>query len=524
MAHSSLYRQFLVCLNKARRSNLETSGDPKPVTTSRRKFIKYSINTGLSLALASTLPKALAANNKSVAVIGAGLAGLNAAYRLKQTGMVVDIYEAANRVGGRIHTVTGQVGQDLITDLGGELVNSDHADLLALAEEFGIGLTSRIEPNAELKKVAYFFSGKVCDEVEIADALRPLAGQITRDAEALDSDWDGVAPGLDALSVADYLDRHQDLIPKQPDIRRLIESVVAVEYGVAAGESTALQLIFCLPVVDGSQVELLSESDEAYVVNGGSESLIHPLAGILKDQIHLNAAVTQIEKQGDRLRLRINEQQPVDADFVILAVPPPALRKIDMQMDLPPSFRTFINEVDLGRNEKIIAGVKQRVWRQAQGFEIEAWSDQSVALMWDASLRQLELQQGALTFFLSADEVVQYASNSAKQQGEALLQEFTSVLPGLTSQDNGRFLRTAWHKTPGIMGAYTNFKPGQYTSFVADCLWVESEEEAGRVNFAAGNVVFAGEHTSDEYYGFMNGAAQSGRLAAEYIVNSLATG
>ena len=37
-----------------------------------------------------------------------------------------------------------------------------------------------------------------------------------------------------------------------------------------------------------------------------------------------------------------------------------------------------------------------------------------------------------------------------------------------------------------------------------------------------GNLLFAGEHTSDEYYGFMNGAAQTGRLAAEAALRRLA--
>ena len=67
----------------------------------------------------------------------------------------------------------------------------------------------------------------------------------------------------------------------------------------------------------------------------------------------------------------------------------PALRKVDLRLDLPEGLRRFIDEVDLGRNEKLVAGVAQRRWRAAGGFEVEAWSDQSVALLWDSSLREL---------------------------------------------------------------------------------------------------------------------------------------
>jgi monoamine oxidase len=35
------------------------------------------------------------------------------------------------------------------------------------------------------------------------------------------------------------------------------------------------------------------------------------------------------------------------------------------------------------------------------------------------------------------------------------------------------------------------------------------------------NVVFAGEHLSDAYFGFMNGAAETGRLAAEFVLRTL---
>jgi monoamine oxidase len=52
-------------------------------------------------------------------------------------------------------------------------------------------------------------------------------------------------------------------------------------------------------------------------------------------------------------------------------------------------------------------------------------------------------------------------------------------------------------------------------------MWIESEEAEERQDVSVGNLLFAGEHLSDEFYGFMNGAAQTGRLAAEVVANRI---
>lgn len=69
-------------------------------------------------------------------------------------------------------------------------------------------------------------------------------------------------------------------------------------------------------------------------------------------------------------------------------------------------------------------------------------------------------------------------------------------------------------------GAYVSFAPGQLTRW-ADFFWIEANNPKFRQDVAFGNLLFAGEHTSDEWYGFMNGGAQSGRLAATTVLEQL---
>ena len=528
MAHSSAFKQFRRLLLNARNTHLAETGRTLLPPQNRRQFLKTSALGGAAVASATSLSGCMGASEKDIVIVGGGLAGLNAAYQLGKLGLKVDVYEASNRVGGRVRTVKNRLGPGLDTDLGGELINTDHDDMLALVDDFGIGLTSRLEPNPNLDKVGYFYGGRKRSEAEMAQALGPLAAQLMTDAELLDEDWETYAPIFESQSSTEYLDQHANLIPADPDIRDLIEGAVRVEYGVEPEESSAIQLLYLLPVVDGEHVEVLSTSDEAFVVNGGTETLVSALKNVLHDQIHLGKALTKLEAQedsngeGTSYTLTFNQHRRVKAKYVILALPFTALRHVDIQVSLPETLQRFINEVDLGKNEKIIAGVTQKVWRTENGFEIEAWNDQTTSLLWDSSLRQPQLPVGSLTFFAGGNEVNITAQGNAQQQGMRLVEEYEPLLPGLKAASNQRFIRTAWHKKRYIGGGYTNFKPGQYTGLAEEWLYIEADDPEEAQDFHVGNLVFAGEHTSDEYYGFMNGAAQTGRLAVQFILADIA--
>lgn len=524
MAHTSGYRQLIRMMQQARRLNLAEAGKPAPVlpSPSRRTFLKTTAMGGIALGAGGGLTACMGGSH-DIVIVGGGLAGLNAAYQLGKQGIRAQVYEARNRLGGRMRSVKNAVSEGIVSDLGAELVNSDHDDLRAIMDELGVPLLPRKPDSSDLDLVGYYFGGERRSEAEMAQAFQPLAEQINADAALLDEDWDTWCPHFDQLSIADYLDLHTDKLPADPNIRALIEGLARVEYGVEASESTALQLLYMLPVVDGESVELLSTSDEAWVIGGGSESVITALKNVLAGQVHTGKSLTAIKSTKQGYSLTFNGVQKVHARYVVLALPFPALRKVQLDIELPESLQRFINEVELGRNEKIIAGMHERVWRNENGFRNEGWSDGPVDLIWDSSLRELDSRDnGALTFFIGGDQVEATATGSAEEQGAALVGAYDGVLPGLQDGTNGRYVRTAWHKTRGINGGYTSFKPGQYSEFASEWMYVESDDPEEAVNVNVDRLVFAGEHTSDEYYGFMNGAAQTGRLAAQWIVQDIA--
>ena len=72
----------------------------------------------------------------SIAIIGAGLAGLNCAYQLKKRGFDATIYEGSNRVGGRVFTRQNFIAPGTYTECGGEFIDTGHKNMRDLAGEF----------------------------------------------------------------------------------------------------------------------------------------------------------------------------------------------------------------------------------------------------------------------------------------------------------------------------------------------------------------------------------------------------
>ncbi len=528
MARTPLFRTLILALQAARRENLKAQGLPPPVAHTasnwtRRKFIKTTATVG-AIGLAGSLfsptdAGATATVAPSIAIIGAGIAGLNAAYQLKKAGYYATVYEARPRIGGRM--LSTDMGNGLIVDLGAELINTDHADMLALAEEFGIELFNRVEDaaNFPFPNTAYFFNGASITESALIDNLRLFSAQITHDAALLDEDWDTYAPQFDALSVADYLELHADKIDK-PYIIELFKDVIRSEYGAEAHESSALQLLFVLPVIDQQSVDLISYSDEMYSVVGGSDQITDALGSNLEGQIQLRMELKEIRRTANKFHLTFADGTLVVADIVIVTIPFPALNTVNILAPLPKLLRRFINEAGLGANEKLLAAFNNRFWRQESGFTGEAWSDLGFCVLWDATQRQPSRTDGALNFFLGGNQARTLENQSATGQGNQFVSRFNGILPGATSGATGKFIRSGWLRSRFTRGGYANYRPGQLTTF-GDFFWVESDVPRERQEVSAGNLIFSGEHLSDAFYGFMNGGAQTGRLAAELAVGKI---
>jgi monoamine oxidase len=517
VARTQQFRSLVRALQQARQLNLEAAGQPaaslRPgYRVSRRQFLKSgavaAAAAGLATATGGSIARAQAQPDPRIAVVGAGLAGLNATLRLQDLKFQATLYEARDRVGGRCYSVTA--GPDYVLDLGGSFVNSDHRDMRNLLSRFELSLFDRVA-DAETSGYpieAYYFGGRQIPEAEVASALRKLADQITSDAALLDQNWSKWASKFDALSVTDYLDRHRKKIGA-PFARVLLENAIRTEYGVEPQRSSALQLLFLLPVVDGEHVEVLGYSDERYVVEGGVGRLPQAMADELDVPVQFGHVLTSVEERMSTYMLTFAGHEPIEVDSVIIAIPVSLLKTIDWKVTLPSQFRRYMQDVDLGRDEKTFIGYQRRLWRNADGFVNGVWTDQGYSAAWDGTQRQDDRKDGAITFFFGGAEV------ASRPGPDELVRRFDRVIEGTRPKYTGFNLATDWTNDPFSRGAYVNFPPGTLTTY-GQYFWIENE-----LSVAFRNLVFAGEHFSDLWYGFMNGGAETGRLAADYVVNRM---
>jgi len=545
LAHIENLKQKGVTLPDCKKPRCKNKYIKVKTNQQRRKFISNAISMGALAAFSHQLPAvtklASISGNEGVrvAIIGGGIAGLNAAYQLKKSGVHATVYEASRRLGGRIFTRTGAVGEGLITEFGAEFINTNHEDMLGLVSELNLKLFKRNEyaKKFQIPKTGYFFNDKAWSESEIAALLMPFALQIEIDAGLLDQDYDTYAPQFDVQSVKDYLDEHNNLF-SEAFIRTMIENSIKTEFGVEPDESSALQLLFNLPTVDGNNAEVLGLSDEAFVVEDGNSKIIDGLVDLLDGQIKTGMKLTALKYKKERgYRLKFNNGKKVSVDYVIMAIPFTVLRDVELKLALPAGLKRFIKEVGLGRNEKFISGFSEKVWKNNNGFTAEAWTDHGFSLVWDSTQRQITRKEGALVFYTGGDEIFQnvlekkseadlaydddqFESDGHKFPQNKFIQKLDEYIPGLANSATGKHVRTHWTKNPFIRGAYSNFKPGQLTEF-AEFFWIESDDPEEYQSVRVGNVLFAGEHVSDEFYGFMNGGAQTGRLAAENLLTTI---
>lgn len=507
-------------LNQARRANLAEQGAAPPIPShegvTRRRMLA-------ALAGAAALPvvgwpaPSRARSALRVAVIGGGLAGLTALDALVAAGVDAQLYEARGRLGGRVFTANEAPEPGLNIEDGGNLINSDHADMLALAKRFGIPLIDRKPMRAHSRYVA---DGRVIGEAALVRDLRPIAAQIGRDAAALDADYETVAPRLDALSVTAYLDRHARLA--KPHVRALLEATIRTEFGAEPQEASAIELLFNLPVVDKRQAELISLSDERFILTGGSSSIVKALSQPLLPRIATGHALVAIAPREGGLDLRFANGRADHVDRVIVTVPAPLMRTIDYGGLLSPDWAGLVGEIECGRNEKINAGYAARVWEPHTGPAGSAWAVDRhgpgvFSEFWDASSGQPG-SAGVLTWFFGGDQV---DALMAAEPETTLRRAEAAIAPAVPGLKARTMRRTAWGQDPFARGAYSTFKPGQLTRF-APCFWVEEESGGASQQAASGPIVFAGEHLSDAFPGYMNGGAQTGRLAAAAVLAGLA--
>lgn len=449
-----------------------------------------------------------------IVVVGAGMAGLNCAYKLKKAGLQAQVYEASNRAGGRIFTARNLMGPGLTTELGGEFIDTGHADMLDLVREFGLALYD-VESASEtvLRKDAYFFGGQQYTVAQVIAAFQPYARQMQADIRSLPGTitfekMNAAAAHFDQLSIADYFDS----LGMTGWIRTLLEVAYLTEYGREVHDQTSINFLwlFSADTSKGS-FDIFGVSDERYKVQGGNQQITDALSQQLAGQVTLQHKLVALSQSGAEYSLtfeRANGSRlTVVADYVVLTVPFSVLRNVSLQLPLPAWKLNAIQNLGYGTNAKLFLGFNGRPWR-TNGYTGYLFSDRATQSGWDSGQLQ-PTSQSAFTVYLGGRAGIEVGTGSAQSQASQFLTVLEAAWPGAQAKFNGKVERFHWPTHPHTMASYACYRVGQFSTI------------AGAEGKPVGNLFFAGEHCSAWYQGFMNGAAETGRMAAEDVQAAL---
>ncbi|HVT32234.1 MAG TPA: NAD(P)/FAD-dependent oxidoreductase [Rhodanobacteraceae bacterium] len=480
------------------------------VDRARRRFLVRSAAASAALMLpACVRAPSRAFGDDEIVIVGAGVAGLACAYRLRQAGLRVRVYEAQDRVGGRMFSLRNHFADGQVCELGGELIDTGHARIRALAAELGLALDDLSADPAAAGDV-WFCGGRRYGEDEILREFAPLAAAIERDAAAIpDEEITYATPGgteaLDRETLSRWLDRNG----ASGWLRTLIEVAYTTEMGLECGEQSALNfLTFIDPGAE--QFRIFGESDERFHVRGGNDQVPGRLAAALGASVETGCVLESLRESADgacTLSFRRGAGAfEVRARRVVLAIPFTTLRRVDIGVDLPPAKRRAIAELRYGTNAKLMIGFDERVWWTRHRMGGSTYSDLPLQTTWETS-RMQPGAAGILTNFVGGRHGIEIGEGTPKAQADLAARELDAIYPGIAAaRANSREARFHWPSFPWTQGSYACFTPGQWTTI------------RGAIGERVGNLFFAGEHCAFDNQGFMEGGVETGEWAAEAIL------
>ncbi|MDB4928519.1 MAG: amine oxidase, partial [Myxococcaceae bacterium] len=455
-----------------------------------------------------------------VAVVGAGVAGLGCARELERAGVTVSLYESAERVGGRVWSLSDRFPGQTV-ERGGELIDTGHATMRGWAREFGLPLESLAKLPGE---VFYYFDGVRHPESAVVDEYRALVARMRDDLRAVGEptadDFTPADAALDRVSLAEYLEtRGAGRL-----IRQVIDQTYTIEYGIPIGEQSCLAFLNFIHADRRSRFQPYGIfSDERFHVVGGNDGIVRGLHASLARPAALGQRLVRVARTAAgrvELTFRAGSRTVVRAhDAAVITVPFSVLRGVELHASLAlPAWKLrAIREFRYGTNAKLMVGFTSRPWA-AQGNNGAAYSDlANFQSGWETNPSRASATAGVITDYTGGALGARLDPARTQAEAELFLADYDRVVPGARAaarrDARGAVVAhlEAWPRNPDALGSYSANALGYFTTI--------ADNEAKPV----GNLYFAGEHTSSfyEWQGFMEGGALSGLRAAGEVIDAL---
>ncbi len=479
----------------------------------RREFLRQSA-LGVAALAASRLEllpakwpflQAAGAPRRKVLVVGAGLAGLVAAYELIQASHDVTLLEASTRPGGRVWTLREQFSDGLYAEAGAGRIPEHHDITLRYAKLFGLTLDP-FYPSAGAS--VYSLRGK---RIQVRAGENLDLSQLPFDLTPEER-----RRGLNGLEEK-YLDPVLQELGNPgapgwpPDNLQKYDRMSWREFLRHRGASPgAVELLTSLSgFVDDSALDFLRDdlghrgAKQLAKIRGGNDLLPKAFAARLAERIRYGSPVVRIEQDAQGVRavcLKAGATQTHSAGYMICAIPFSCLRQVEISPRFRPEKHAIIAQLYYDPVVRVFLQTRRRFWND-EGLNGFADTDHPMEI-WHPTFDQPG-SRGILMAYLEDGLTRRVAAMPESERIRFGIEAVKKVHPALRAHLEAAS-SLCWAEQPWARGAYTVFAPGQITAWTA------------LIRQPEGRIHFAGEHASS-WPGWMQGALESGLRAAREV-------
>lgn len=446
---------------------------------------------------------------KKVIVIGAGLAGLSAAYELTQAGHDVTILEAQMRPGGRVLTLREPFSDGLYAEAGAQSFADTHDFTLKYVQLFHLPLDPDL-PN-DLASVHHRrgkrLIAKPSEEVDwsqvynLTSAEKELGrrGRGQKYIEpAVREIGDPAAPDwpLGALAKYDQMTYTEFLRAQGASPEYIALATGLFLFGDGPDSVSALAVLRDVPHQ--------AKARNWYSIRGGNDLLPKAFAERLQDKIRYGSPVVRLEHDAQGVHvifLHAGSHESITGDRVICAIPFSVLRSLEISPPFSPEKQRAITQLPYFSAALVYLQETTRFWVE-QGLSGSAVTDLPIGAVGNVTDKQPG-PRGVLSSYSGGPQARQICARKESDRIKFVLEQMEKVFPGMRENFEGGVSK-CWDEDPWARGASSWYKPGQMTE-----LWPHMARPEGRVHFA-------GEHTS-AWIRWMQGALHSGNRVAREI-------
>lgn len=450
------------------------------------------------------------AREADVIIVGGGLSGLIAAGDVLAAGYEPLVLEADRRVGGRILT---EVVEGVPLELGAQWIGDTHHRMEALASELGVGIYRQFEDG----ETSYEFAGEVLRErafyakyAEELSGVERVLRKLDQMAETVPVDAPWLAPDADVwdrVTTGQWYDSQ--------GLSRVARTLLEIcTVGILAVPTVEVSLLCLLHnvAVCGVTADLLAESEGGAQTKrfvGGTSQLPLRLAAALGDRVVVDSPVLTIDYTDDHVVVTCRGGLVAAGRQVIVALSPALAGRIMYDPPLPGVRDQLTQRMPLASAHKMFAIYDEPFWR-LDGLNGQLISEVGPARMSNDSCLPDEVGgPGIILAFLEGESARVAGQWSAEQRHGALRAELGRHFGRRAAQPR-RIVERGWADREWIRGAYNpNTGPCGLLHFGA------------ALSTPVGPIKWAATETANAWSGYMEGAVEAGRRAAQEALEGI---